>query len=122
MKKEQKITEVELLGPAIIGRPVTLRCAEYPGKTVSTSALQSVSETQYGYLYETANTIYDVTMKHANLYFDEVRKPDIMLNERVTFEAKDGFYQTDEVVSARIYATGCILITRTARYELHYAM
>lgn len=120
MKKKIYLSDVKFLEPLVIGRPMRLTCREYPGMEMTTSRVLSSSLTTYGFLYETEHTLYDVRLHRANVRVENVVKPNIMLNESVTFLANGNTYMTDEVVSARCFQTGCILVTRTTSYELIY--
>lgn len=120
MKKRTYLSDVKFLEPIVIGRPMRLTCREYPGMVMTTSRVLSSSLTTYGYAYETEHTLYDVRLHLTNVRFENVVKPNVILNERVTFMASGNTYTTDEVVYARCFQTGCLLITRTTSFELVY--
>ena len=121
MKKKIFLNDVEFCEPVVIGRPMRLTCSEHPDMIMTTSRLLSCTTTEHGYLYETEHTQYDVRLRLATVRFENVVKPTIIFNAPVTFQADGISYVTDEVVSARTFPTGALLITRTARIELVYA-
>lgn len=120
--KNKELHEVTFLEQVVIGLPARLTCEEYPGQIMTTSPVQAFSTTNRGYKLETKHTVYDIRLKLAKFSFENVTKPVVMLGAPLEFQAEGKRYVTDEVVSVIQIQNSIMVFTRTARYELYYAL
>lgn len=114
------LSNVSLVGTLCVGKPVSLHCDEFGQEnTLTTSIVQSIEETDYGYRVFTMNSVYDLSLRREYFEFVVSEKPVVMLGAPVIFMSEGTQYTTEEpVISCRASSDALILMTRSYVFTL----
>lgn len=109
------LSNVSILGTLSVGMPVSLHCDEFgQDNTLTTSIVQSIEETDYGYRVFTMNSVYDLSLRREYFEFVVSEKPVVMFGAPVIFMSEGTQYTTKEpIISCRASSDVMILMTRS---------